>query len=265
MTDVLLFDALPEYLRDQITAGSSRCICPKCDGGTNRESSLDVRQEETGVMRLKCWRSTCDWYGITVTDPNAKIQSKNIKPPTVFRDPIVPVSGPMERRLVLDYGLTIDVYKAHGWGMNEAGDQLIMPVKNPYGHVRGHVTRTFESPKRCYTFKATAQPWLDWWPGATSDTTILVEDCLSACRLSGLGYQAVALLGTSISVDQAKEIAVQSCGPVYIALDNDAFAKSLKLVLRHKHIVQMKPVLLLEDIKSTEHDDEIRRLFSGRA
>ena len=266
MTDVLLFDALPEYLRDQITAGGARCVCPKCGGGSSKEASLDVRQEETGVMRLKCWRSTCDWYGITVTDVNARIQSKTMKPPTPFRDAIMPLGPLMGRILVQAYALDPKVWRAHRWGQSETGRQLIMPVLDQYGQERGHVTRTFDTPKRCYTFKATAQPWLDHWITTLEEDPplVLVEDCLSACRLSGIGFDAVALLGTSISVDQAKEIAEVAGGrPVYIALDNDAFVKSLKLVDRHKHIVNMMPILLTEDIKVMDSNADIIGLFAN--
>jgi len=249
-------------LRDEITSGSSRCICPKCDGGSGKERSLDVRQEETGVMRLKCFRSSCEWYGITITDKNAQIQSKSMKQGRVFRDPIVPIVGAMEQRLVLDYGLIQDGYREHRWGMNERGDQLVMPILDPYGNERGHVTRTFESPKRCYTFKATAQPWLDHW-NVGADHTVIVEDCLSACRVAQLGYHAICLLGTSISVPQAQEIARTANGLVTLALDNDAFLKSLSLVQRHSHIVQMRPILLTEDLKNMEEDEDILKLLGG--
>lgn len=265
MTDILLFDKLPEYLRDQITAGNSRCVCPKCGGGSSKESSLDVRQEETGVMRLKCWRSTCEWYAITVTDPNAQIQSKTVRPPRPFSDPIMPLDDRMQRILVQAYALNPNQFDKHRWGQSEDGRQLIMPILDRFGRDRGHVTRTFDEPKRCFTFKATAQPWLDHWPTG-GDILVIVEDCLSACRLSGIGIDAVALLGTSISVAQAQEIAETANGrPVYLTLDNDAFVKSLKLVDRHKHIVNMQPILLLEDIKAMDSDDEIRELFYGRA
>ena len=265
MTVILLYDSLPEELRDQISAGASRCLCPTCGGGSSRELSLDVRQEETGVMRLKCWRSSCDWYGITVTDKNAKIQAKTIKPARPYSSPLYPLSSLLKRILVQAYALRPELWSAHGWRMGESGE-LVMPVLDNYGSVRGHVTRTFDVPKRCFTFKATSQPWLDHWQADDGGNSplVVVEDCLSACRLAGCGYDAIALLGTSISIDQAKEIRDVGLGrEVYLALDNDAFVKSLKLCDKLRHIVPMTPILLLEDIKTMDSDAEIIGLFNG--
>lgn len=266
-TEVLLFEALPADLRESIERGAARCLCPMCSGGRTGELSLDVRQSEDAVMRLKCYRASCGWYAVTVTDPNATIQRKSVKPPKVYSEDILPVAGVLKDTLVVDYGLIESIWKAHGWGQNAQGYSLVMPVLNAYGGVRGHVTRTFDSPKRCYTWKASAQPWLDWWISVGDEGPIvLVEDCLSACRLFGLGFSAVALLGTSISIAQAKEIRDIAGGrQVYIALDNDAFVKSLDLVRRHAHIVTMVPVLLQEDVKNMQDDEDIRELFRGRA
>ena len=50
---------------------------------------------------------------------------------------------------------------------------------------------------------------------------------------------------------------------VYLALDNDAFSKSLYLSLRKvSHILQMQPILLQQDIKNMELDSDIRALFN---
>ena len=171
----------------------------------------------------------------------------------------------MAARLVGVYGCSLRLAAEHGWGVSADADTLIMPVRGPYGELRGHVTRTFDKPKRCYTYKATAQPWLDHWTmgDMRSETTVIVEDCISALRLNGLGYNAAALLGTSITTEQAKEI--QACygqRPIYLALDRDAFEKALHLTRKHSHILTMKPVCLDEDIKNMEHDDDIHKLFA---
>ena len=212
---------------------------------------------------MRCWRASCGWFGLTLTDTNTKLQAYAMKPPSIYREPTELLSDGNYAYLNLNYQLDRDVMNKHGWRQN--GSTLVMPVRSPYGEERGHVTRTFDKPKRCMTYKATAQPWLDWWPTHLDprNPTVIVEDCLSACRLSGMGYNAVALLGTGISVEQAKEIASAGQQPIYLALDNDAFVKSLKLAKRHAHILHMAPVLLTEDIKVMEHDADIVRLFGG--
>jgi len=259
---VTLIKDLPEYLRfvvENPTMGS-KTVCPKCDGGRTGELSLSVNEKEDGIVWLRCWRASCGWRGLTMTDPTATVSNRRMKKVTVYREPIEPLTEAMLDRL-LKYNLRLPVAARHGWGSN--GDTLVMPVRCPYGGVRGHVTRTFATPKRCFTYKATAQPWLDWWrSGAQCKPVIVVEDTISACRLAGLGYDSVALLGTSISNPQAKEIAkVADRRPVYLALDRDAFVKSMHLAKRHAHIVQFLPVCLTEDIKNMKDDDDIHKLF----
>jgi hypothetical protein len=262
LTDVLLYDALPDTLRQDISNGLDRSLCLKCDGGRSRERSLSIRPRDDGVISLRCWRASCSWYALTMTDPNARLQTKQLKPPQVYRDAILPLNV-LQERIEYDYGCDIEAARHHGWGENADGSQLVMPIRAPYSGLRGHVTRTFTEPKRCFTFKATAQPWLDWWWHEASRTTVIVEDCISALRLYGLGYNAVALLGTNISVEQAKELAEVQTEGLVLALDRDAFEKSLKLTKRLSHVVTMRPICLDEDIKNIKNDSDIHALFTG--
>ena len=261
---VVPYENLPAYVRQAIARNESRIVCPTCDGGTQRERSLAIRamdEIDCTVVKLSCWRSTCSWYAVTMPGGDVKFETRKLKPANVYREPIGPLS--LERNLSLPkrFGLLPAVWAAHGWG--RTGDTLVMPVLSPYGGVRGHVTRTFTKPKRCMTYKATAQPWLDWWLDDEATATIVVEDCLSACRLNGLGYNAVALLGTSMTAEQAKEIREQWPALVYLALDRDAFVKAQKLAKRFRHILNLLPICLSEDVKNMKSDDDIRALFGG--
>ena len=203
---------------------------------------------------------------MTRTGPGAVIQQKILKPASVYREAIHPSTiepDGMGTMLNEKYDLNLKFAALHGWG--QTGKTLVMPVLSPFGNVRGHVTRTFDKPKRCYTYKATAQPWLDHWRATASsatDSVVVVEDCLSACRLAGLGYTSVALLGTSMSVPQAQEIAEYD-KPTYLALDRDAFAKAIKLQARLAHICEFMVVCLDEDIKNVEDDADIHNTFGG--
>lgn len=268
MTDVLLFSALPDELRDAITEGVTRTWCPRCDGGRSREQSLSIRQaDDDVVLTLHCYRASCGFYGVTVTDPNANLIQTKIKEPTVYREPILKIRRTnIGAMLEADYGLRHSHFQRHGWGV--AGDMstLILPIRSPFRLERGHITRTFDKPKRCYTYKATTQPWLDWWRGEGRDI-VIVEDCLSACRLSQLGYRAVALLGTAMSTEQAKEIAevarVSNFKDVILALDRDAFEKAIYMAKRNSHIIKMNVRCLEQDIKNMEHDRDIEALING--
>lgn len=259
MTDVLLASSLPASLHDAVSRGpDTRELCPRCNGGTSCEQSLDVRHKGGGVVTLKCYRASCDWYAVVVSHSDAKIVSTRIKPPKIYREPTTTIGPIKASELRAAYGVLPGPFRAHGWRIGPRGE-LVMPVRGPFKTLRGHVTRTFSTPKRCYTYKATCRPWLDWWLYDGPDaTTVLVEDCLSACRLSGLNYNAIALLGTNLNVEQLKEI-TEHCGKrLILALDRDAFEKAIKLAKRHAHLAELLPVCLTEDIKNMKLDSDIR-------
>jgi hypothetical protein len=255
---VLTLDSLPRDTREAVCSGASRTMCPACHGGRSSEVSLSIRESD-GVLKLSCWRASCGFYAVSFIDPDARLHPKKLKEGRPYVYATEEISGDLAAMLANDYGLPAPVYRAHGWTQEQNTGDLVMPVLCPNGLTRGHMSRTFTDPKRCMAYKTTVQPWLDWWPGVGS--VVVVEDQLSACRLSALGYRAVALLGTSISSEDAREIARHATDGVWLALDRDAFCKALKLAARHRHIVPMRPVCLDEDIKNMHSDAEICGLF----
>jgi hypothetical protein len=264
---VLPIHSLPERVQGDILGGEGYSLCPTCDGGSRRRNTLGLVHTDEGVIVMKCFRVTCNWRGVTVTDPDAIVTSKKMKEGRVYRNETRTVDGNAAATLACDYGLDCLTWDYHGWRMDMAGVELVMPVLDPFKRVLGHVTRTlFEPTKRCYTYKATSQPWLDWWYDEQNTAPVVcVEDTLSACRLAGLGYNAVALLGTSMTREQAKEICLHGKGRrIVLALDRDAFEKALQLKRRFRDLLPHMHVLCLnEDIKDMREDDDIRRLLCG--
>jgi hypothetical protein len=217
------------------------------------------------MLKLSCWRASCGFYAVSFVDPAARLQFKKLKEGRPHVYATERIDGELAALLSIEYGLSPTVFDQQGgWTMEQNTGDLVMPVHSPGGLTRGHMTRTFTEPKRCMSYKTTTQPWLDWWNGDLGTPIVVVEDQLSACRLAAMGYRAVALLGTSISADDAREIAGQVRrreNDVWLALDRDAYLKSLKLVRRHAHIVKFKPVCLDADIKNMNSDAEICALF----
>ena len=258
---VIPLDKLPNYIRDCLDAGVTRTSCPQCHGGTSHEESLSIRAAGEGMIKISCWRASCGFYAVSFIDPDARWQFSKLKEGRPLTEDVLPISPDVAAILSNDYGLRPSVYKLHGFGLLSTG-QLVMPVRAPTRQTRGHMARTLDGQKRVFAYKATSQPWLDWWTYGDSDKVIVVEDQLSACRLSGLDLTACALLGTNISADEAKEIATTARSrPVYLALDRDAFDKALKLSARHRHILPMIPVCLDTDIKDAQNDADILALF----
>jgi hypothetical protein len=256
---------LPAYLRDSILRGDGRAMCPRCDGGTARETTLSIRVSEEGLTTMLCYRSSCGAHINTLLG-NAVYVQKKMKVASVYRNPTIPLQGEAVTLLEDSFGLLMDAANAHGWRLNEHGTELVLSIRDPYGREIGHITRTLSKPKRVYTYKATSQPFLDYWLVDPVSPVVVVEDALSACRLAGLGYNAVALLGTSMSTRDAKQIAeAAEDRSIFLALDRDAFDKSLKIARRHAHVISFAKILCLEvDIKNMLHDNDIRNLIDGR-
>lgn len=259
---IITIDSLPDVLQSQIKAGVDRTVCPACGGGSTHEVSLSIRDVEGGLLKkLSCWRASCGFWGF-VSLPGAAVCTRKMKQAEPFSRPTVDIHGQLADKLELDYGLSVRRLTLRGWRMEDClTPTLVIPIRAYNGDIRGHITRTFEDPKRVFTFKETARPFVDYWPQMGASKTVIVEDCLSAARLHQLGYTAVSLMGTNMSVDDAREINFYSPWPVYLALDRDAFDKSLKLAKRHRHVLNMQPICLDKDIKNMQHDSDILRLF----
>ncbi len=262
MPDVLPYESLTVPLQEALSNESTRTVCPRCGGGSQRELSLSIRREDEHLTKLSCWRATCGWWAFVVSN-GAKWHGKKMKERLPFDQPTIPLQGEPLSILKYDYGLRPSAMNAHGWRLLEQdGTTLVMPVRDFLGRQIGYVTRTLSKPKRVMSYPETAQPFLDNWCGPGSgEPPVIVEDCLSACRLWGMGYSAVALMGTNMSNADARYIADSYGKKAYLALDADAWSKSLKLQERHAHVLTMLPIPLTLDIKDIEYDDDIKKIF----
>jgi DNA primase len=89
-----------------------------------------------------------------------------------------------------------------------------------------------------------------WYPREGSKFVVLVEDCYSGLRLWQEGITAVALLGTNLNDERVQEIVRGSKGAtVAVALDEDAYKRSILHVLRYRNQVRMRLIRLKKDVK----------------
>lgn len=255
-------EQLPSYVQEAIAAGNGYTKCPTC----GRDGKLGLTYVDA-IVHANCFRSTCGARYLTVTDPTVRFDRKKVKEARPYDKETKMIYGTARDMLIVDYGLDWRTWDHHGWKLSIDETELIMPIRDAYNRTRGHITRTlYEKPKRVYTYKETAQPFIDWWfQSMNSAPVVVVEDALSACRLSQLGYNAVALLGTGINQDTAREIsATADDREIILALDRDAFDKAVKYSRKHAPIWgQIKVLCLTEDIKNMTDDDDIKRLVDG--
>lgn len=259
---IVPLNQLPAELRARIDEGANYALCPKCNGGRTGEVSLNIKQMDGVTISLKCFRASCGWHVRTAGSSN------NHTPPDFRPRPLdadtYPLSYSMRGWLASSYGLIEDVVVARGWRQID-DHTLSIPLYDAYGRQTGHQTRTITTPKVCRIYKTVDKPVLDVWaPMTEEEPVVVVEDSISAARLYCLGYGAVSILGTNITIAAAKEIALTADDRrVILALDRDAFDKALHLSNKLQHIVRMTPVCLDADIKDMDHDIDIVSLIDG--
>ena len=92
-----------------------------------------------------------------------------------------------------------------------------------------------------------------------SDTAVLVEDCASACAVSGI-YTGVALLGTKLKEEYALYLS-KNFKKVIVALDRDATKKAFDLSKGLRYLIDTEVKILDEDLKYL-NATEIKELFN---
>lgn len=140
----------------------------------------------------------------------------------------------------------------------------LLPIFNPAGKARGVVERkpwqglAWDLASGFYpkskTYKAAHEPMISWYrvprPSAPQwSDVILVEDQMSAIKLADHGYNACALLGTSLNAEAVAEIQSVS-KDIKLALDADATATAFKLARKWQSAFRSCIVVVLtRDVK----------------
>lgn len=91
----------------------------------------------------------------------------------------------------------------------------------------------------------------------TGRMAIVVEDCASACCVSGV-FSGVALLGTNL-LDSHVAV-LRKYERVFVALDKDATQKALQIVRKLQGIVPTNLMILNQDLKDMDNDTRERIL-----
>lgn len=265
-----------EYSHLHPGTGVSGERCPKCKGGKSGERSLSVSRDTDNVLKWMCHRASCGFRGTTGSptivnvnnpQPAAKPRERNVVKLPLPED----IKRELKERYLFTDG-TID-HAGLGWSedysRNGAG-RVYIPVRDRLRQEVGCVLRTPKGQSQENGTKSLTLTKYDdalaWYPRDGSNLIILVEDCYSGIRLWQEGISAIALLGTHLNDERVQEIKAGSRGtPVAIALDEDAYLKSIKFVLRYRNELRMRLIRLKKDIKDlseTEMQDFILRTLA---
>lgn len=181
----------------------------------------------------KCHRALCGY--------TAPIADSGFVPPVAKREPRYytrPYREPSAEQEVI-------IYKRFGLppgtvtGYNEIDDRFILLINGPQHQRRGCIAYSLSGAKpKSLTYKEKLeQPFIHWSMRFNPTAIVLVEDWFSAEKVSEAGATGVALLGTNLSqeaVNEIKQVAGNWNVPTFVALDRDAYTKTLLYLSKYR-------------------------------
>ena len=217
----------------ELSAGTHRLLCPKCDGGSTREKSLAVTRDESGA-RWFCHRAGCGYKGGIgkpthggETAPAREFVPRPLDAPWRFPEPGEHWYKALTSRGVLR-ALVPSWCARVGFRVLESDpDVAVWEIRNIGGEVIGHMTRSKDKrirewivrPGPIYWYRGDRRPRFVW----------MFEDALSAA-LATSETSAIALLGTKLPAGLVGDLASMSPGHIVVALDPGAEDDASRIV-----------------------------------
>lgn len=248
-------------------------VCPKCNGGSTREGSFAVTRRG-GALLFVCHRASCGFKGM------AALNGDHASAGTEGEGSRVERTGPkryaslgksplpedVKQLLNNKYGINL-LLQAKGllrWTTQHSPadkGRLVMPMLDHLGYPYGYVARKLDNQDGAKTLTFGEDTEGSWYFNRSSGRKLLiVEDQLSAIKASQF-VNTVALLGTNISEQTLLAIKSGAYTGIYLALDADAFPKSIKMAVELRPRLPLSVVRLEKDIKDTSNED-IHKLLS---
>ena len=143
-----------------------------------------------------------------------------------------------------------------GWCDTE--ERIALPVRDWDGELLGAVLRS-ENGAQPKAKSHTEEDAVACFRNYSNDSLIVVEDIYSALRCSDY-MNAAAILGTHLNDERVSQLRAIKPDVVYLALDADAFDKTIKYVKQFRSILRMVPVKIDKDLKNF-NPEELEAFF----
>ena len=215
--------------------GSGRYVCPKCQGGTLSERSLYLCVSPTGAPGWLCFRASCGFSG---GNPAGATSAVVRQEPRHYTRPYKPLTEQQKRLIEQRFGLPATSVD----GYSESNDRFVLPVFGPVGYQkRGIIAYSLsgDTPKSLNYKELTDLPFIHYSiPSQGKLPLVIVEDWFSAEKVAATHAAiGVSIMGTHLGVSHIEEIsalAMERASSCVIALDQDAYAKSINYVARYR-------------------------------
>ena len=239
-----------------------RGSCPHCGSSQSfRLSRYD------NILFYKCYRASCPTSGLIPLSPGAIYKSHPVKENQEFRQKLYALPDKAREYVQTKYGIS-DIHRYAKW--SEAYG-LIFPVLDKFGSTIGYTSKNlYGKMPKAHTWRLAPDVPLLYQPRASwddllTDNLILVEGCLDAIKVTQAGYRAIALIGSNLSVDQAKSLKAQGYTKIGLMLDADTWHHAKPGKLRDQFGLYFDKFTLIPtdaDPKDT-HMKELRRNIDG--
>jgi hypothetical protein len=255
-------------LADGVSVGGR--VCPKCKGGRTNEGSFAVSRKGT-ILLFQCHRASCGFKGMSGVGGRLNLHGNE----QAGGEPVnARVNGPSRYdslgksplpREVAEYlrdkyeiGLLLQAKGLLRWTTEHspAGHgRLVMPALDPDGRPYGYVARKLDNQEGAKTLTFAEDTRGSWYFNRNSSSRLLiVEDQLSALKASQY-INAVALLGTNLTENTLSCIKKGQYTDIYLALDADAFPKSIRMAVELRPRLKLSVIRLRKDIKDSTNKE----------
>ena len=225
--------------------------CPACRGGSSGERTLSVSRSGD-ILLWHCHRASCGFSGSSSSRSRSSTRTASVGCRGVVGRQYVRTAAaiPREVREWLSTQLFLtdaNLSKAQlGW--DEESSRLVQPVFSPDGKVLGCQLRALDG-RQPKAISHTEQGAISWYIKRGTPGLIIVEDIFSAIRVSE-HISSVALLSTHLNYERIAQIKQTGLNPVWLALDPDAWRKTIGYVKDFRSLLRMIPLRITKDFKN---------------
>lgn len=254
---------------------TERTDCPWCGGGESHEPAFAVTRTSEAEAVYKCHRASCGRAGrlavwgfqLRQISDNSAEKGKSFTP-RLHTNPTGELGAEWAAELLDLYGLRREEAVGAQWRVEFGSGSLVVPVCSPSGVARGVEVRRSKvqvphvSSPKTVTYRVLDEPWMGWFRNIETGPVVLVEDAISALKVSR-HFQVACLHGSHITLEMLLEI-LEITGvkkEIILALDRDATSKALKFIVEWRFLApNFRAVPLSKDLKYST-DSEIKEIL----